>query len=164
MHSKSIIPFTVTAANLNLADTTPYTINATLASNSSLIRVPTHLELTKAAGTAYTLSNIQKKARYEQKSDRVDNLTQWLAGQGDLIVEARDSAGRTRPFFFVPVEGFLDQATEQSRLVFPFTDGAWFNKHDYLTFRLRVGCNIASGTGSLKGRLYFDEYAVGGLD
>jgi hypothetical protein len=164
MHSKSLIPFTVTAANLNLADTTPYTITATLGSNSGLIRVPTRLELTKAAGTAYSLSNISPKPRRESRMDTVDSLNQLFLGGGDLIVEARDSAGRVRPFFFVPAEGFLDQATEQSRVVLPFTDGAWFKKADHLTFRLRIGCNIASGTGSLKGRLYFDEYSVEGLD
>jgi len=156
-----LAPFTITAANLNLADTTPYNI-VTFASNNQ-IQIPSRLEIAKQAGTAYTLTTPQYvNRRVEFFGQAVDNYAAEFQGGSYAIVEAVDSAGRGRPFFFIPLIGFLDSASEQRRLVLPLLNGPTFST-GLVTFRIRSTVNVASGTGSLLGRLYYDEYTVGGF-
>src|SRR3990172_10772311 len=106
-----IVPFTVTAANLNLSDTADQTI-LSLASNDMIIRAPVRLELRKEAGTAYALAPIgpeeHANSRFKTRL-RPDfpsgSYSDMFSGEQYLVVS--DDLGRS--FFFVPMVGFLDQ-------------------------------------------------------
>lgn len=160
-HESVMIPFTITATNLNLADTSPQTI-ITFA-DDNLIKIPTRLELSREAGTAYTLTApAYKNQRVENFQQTIDTYSAMFAGGSYLVIEAVDDDGRGRPFFFVPALGFLDSASNQRRLSFPVINGDTF-RTGATKFRLRLTVNAASGTGSLLGRLYFDKYSIGGF-
>lgn len=161
-----IAPFTITATNVNLADSSPYTIH-TFRADTNIIRVPVRLELQKDEGTAYTLSNISEntldKRSIERRQDTVDTLAAGYHGGAFVVVESCTNRNETRPFFWVPAKGFLDQTQAEKRLALPVLSGAWFRPGQEVTFRLRVTCTIASGTGSLQGRLYYEEFPLGGF-
>ena len=156
-----VIPFEVSAADLNLADTAGYTLYSF--SSSNLLKVPIRLELCKDAGTAYTVTAPQyvvRKVEYFQAS--VDNYAEQFQGGSFLIVESRDAQGRSKPLFVTPLTGFLDSASEERRLVFPCCVGDTY-RAGATSIVLRTTVNVASGTGSLKGRLYIDELPIGGF-
>lgn len=164
------VKFSVSAANLNLADTTPYVFFDPYV-NTRMVRVPTRLELKRNAGTAYTVANVQPSQSqgvgsrdHPIKAD-LDSYTvgfgggQWVLIEGvtDLTTGNAVTARYENTFFAIPIINFLDKTTEKSIVVFPFLDGRIFNPGD-LKFRLRTTCNISGGTGSLDGILYFTEY------
>ena len=157
-----IVPFTITAANLNLADQADQAI-ITFTSNDRLVRIPVRLELRKEAGTAYTLAPLgisdEIGAFRFKNSQRPDPLTgsysDLFSGNQYLIV--KDNLGQ--PFFKVPAVGFLDQATAQNRVAIADVSG-YTLKSGASSFSLRVGVGISGGTGSLSGRLYLEEAAV----
>ena len=159
-----MIPFEITATNLNLADTSLQTIHSF--PNDGFIRVPTRLELKRDAGTAYTLSYPGGKKSGQRKVENfqreVDSYTAIFSGGPFLVIESKDDDDRSRPHIFIPEEGLLDVATAQTRLVFPLRDNHVF-RAGATSFTLRSLAGLASGTGSLFGRFYFDEYTVGGF-
>jgi len=169
MLRKTMMTFTVSATNMNLADTVPYTIATIADSTSDFVKVPVRLELQKDAGTAYTITDpdngregIRGRVLGEKYFDPQNYASQF--GGGDfLIVEGADDKNRAVAYFYVPLDGFLNSAAVQKRLVFANTAGMTFGRPVPTKFRLRVSRNIASGTGSLRGRLFFDEYTLGGF-
>lgn len=162
-----VIPFSVSATNLNLADSTPYTIHSLNRTDSNILMVPTMLKLRKKTGAAYALSNIKDETLssrlIERRQDTVDSMTSLYHGGAFVVVEQATNKNVTRPFFWVPAEGFLDQTQEERRLVYPMTNGMWLRPGQEAAWRLRVTCTIASGTGNLDGELFFDEVALGGF-
>lgn len=162
-----IVPFNVSATNLNLADSTPYTIHSLNRTDSNIIMVPKMLKLRKETGAAYSLSNIWDESLdsklIERRQDTVDNMTSLYHGGAFVVVEQITNKNVSRPFFWVPAEGFLDQTQEERRLVYPITNGMWLRPGQESAWRLRLTCTIASGSGALSGELFFEEVALGGL-
>ena len=164
MPGQAMVPFEITATNLNLADTTLQTIQTF--PDDGLIRIPTRLELRRDAGTAYALTFQGGRRAGQRKTEtfqrEVDSYTAIFSQGAFLVIESKDDDDRSRPHMFIPIEGFLDVATAQTRLVFPLVDNHVF-RAGATSFTLRSLVGLASGTGSLFGRLYFDEYTVGGF-
>ena len=153
-----ITSFEIGATALNLADTTSVTLIDF--PDDGLVRVPTRLELRRAAGDAYVLTGEKRSTRALQNfQTTIDSYSTLFQGGSRLVVESQDELGRGRSHIFVPIEGFLDVATEQKLIAFARADGHVF-KSGATSFVLRLTTSIASGTGSLFGRLYFDVFAT----
>ena len=160
-----IFPFTLTAAYLNGSDTGDQALTLTWPTNSQVIRVPRRLELTRNAGTAYTLGSASPSFR-EDKLRQAGNYADFFSG-GKFLVFRDDGEGNYgtygyRAFFYVPMENFLDQASSKSVVVFPYLDGQTF-KPGATSYKIHTTCSISGGTGTLSGVLYFDEYPVPGV-
>jgi len=169
MLRQTMMTFTVSATNVNLADTVPYTVATIQNSTSDFIKVPVRLELQKDAGTAYSITtptwpneNPRSRVLGEKYFDPQNYASQFGGGEF-LIVEGADDKNRAVAYFYVPLDGFLNSSAEQKRLSFPNTSGMTFGRPVPTKFRLRLSRNVASGTGSLRGRLFFDEYTLGGF-
>src|SRR3990170_5653866 len=105
-----VIPFTITATDVNLLDTADFTV-ISLQSNDRIVRVPIRLELYKAAGTAYTLAPIYQNRKEGYSPELVDFYS------GGTFLAVRDSYGQV--FFKVQLEGFLDRANAGSLVALP---------------------------------------------
>lgn len=156
------LAFTILAADVNTLDTTPVTIE-TFRTNTGLIRIPTRLELVKAAGTAYTIENPKEELRYGAKvllPPPFGSYSDNFDGGSFLVI--RDNNGIV--FFRVPLQGFLDSASEQIRVSFAalpsgtFKPGSTSTDREAFTLEAQLTVKTSGGTGSLKGRIYFDEY------
>ena len=160
----NIIPFTITATNLNLADTTEQTIVNFPSDNR--IRVPIRLELLKEAGTAYTISEAGGFRVDSVDGNTTDSYTDLFRGGAFVTVistarENESSQSQGVAFFYVPMVGFLDQTGIERRLALASVRPRVF-RTGATKMKLRLTANVASGTGSLHGRLYYDEYSLGG--
>jgi hypothetical protein len=156
--SSVIYPFTITAAQLNAADTADQSV-LTLPSNSRLVRVPTRLEVQRAAGTAYTLTEFYKH-REEDHRNTADDF--YKGGQFLVIRSVYTQGSRNIPqdnLFYIPLHNILDQASAVQFVSLPLTNGKTF-RTGAESFVLRSTCAIASGTGALTCKLYFDEFAM----
>jgi hypothetical protein len=155
--SSAAIVFEVSAANLNLADYTDQTLHTF--PDSELVHVPVLLSLYKEAGTAYTLTGVTRNTPinlpHAFHAPPFGSYSDMFGGQKMLYF--LDNNGFL--FFAVPAVGFLDQASAQYRTCFPYTSGGVYRAGS-TKFALRAGCNLASGTGKLMGRLYYDDYAI----
>lgn len=165
---KIVIPFEITATNLNLLDTTDYTLVSLTSSGGYQCYVPRHLELWKDAGTAYTIGNIQDtnagiypppdSGYYNPHS----NLVQPLWPSRDLIIydlNTHEYSNRTdinNIVFRIPIGMLLPWATGRGLVVFP-VGGVVLSPGD-LTLKVKSLVSISSGTGSLFGRLFLDEF------
>lgn len=130
----NMVQFSLTAAEVNVIDTTAtFKTLKTLLTNTNIARVPVRLEITKEAGTAYTV------------------------GAGCRI-QIKDNNGAV--LFDFPAAGFLDQATAEGRVVMGSTAGKAFKDGGATSFVMSATASLASGTGAVKGRLYFDEFQV----
>jgi len=157
-HTEASVPFTITATNLNLADYANQTI-CTFGS-SDLVHVPSFLELHKAAGTAYTLtgnSSMEENTSMEKFHHAPPHSSYSDMFGGGKFLYIIDSIGVV--YFKVPLAGFLDKATAQRRIAFASRSGGTFNV-GATGFYLRMGCGVSAGTGSLTGRLYYEDYAT----
>ena len=160
--SKIVVPFTIGATDVNTADSSAVTI-ANISSASNIVQVPTHIIVSKAAGTAYTLS-YQGSPKYalEQLGAPDSYSDGFAAGANLLVSEEIFSSGPTRLLFSIPLEGFLDQTTLQARVAFPLPRvRVW--KQGPVSYKLQFSVGVSGGTGSLSGRIYFDEYPLGGF-
>lgn len=162
-----VIPFTVSATELAALAVTPKTLFSF--PEDGLIRVITRVELKKDAGTAYTLTTTDAESNTPDGPARVfpfrDTVDSYTAGFGQgafLQFEMRESNGAGRAFLIVPEAGFLDQTTEQTRLAFPVLDNLILRPRLYY-LTLASTTVLASGTGSLNGRVYYEEYTLGGF-
>jgi hypothetical protein len=159
-YNSASIPFTITATNVSLADKTRQTI-VTFPEDNLIVRVPTHVELYKEAGTAYTITgNTSAEPNNRQASGFLHappfgSYSDLFSGSKSIFIINNN----TTIFFAIPMQGFLDVATEQRRFCFASLSGGTY-KPMVTGFYLRMGCTIDSGTGSLIGRLYYDEYAL----
>ena len=158
--------FEISATNLNLADTVDQTI-WTFPSSDVLVRIPTLLELKKAAGTAYTLvAPVAPAALTVNNADRISFTVPPLASYSDRFAGGRflyilNNLGVV--FFAIPLVGFLDSTAVESRIALPNTGGGVFRPGTGdRTFVIRTSVGVSLGTGSLLGRMHFDEYAVNG--
>jgi len=173
--NESSFAFTVTAANLNLSDTVDQVLY-TFPENDRLIRVPTRLELWLDVDTAYTIANatllptetlveypdrvaLSAQPRLSSYSDIFSGANQYLYFLLGRALESGSSAAPGTVFFAVPARGFLDASADQYRLAFPIVEGGVYQPGRTTAF-LRSGVTLSVGTGVLKGRLYFREYAT----
>lgn len=126
------IPFTRTAAQVGTIDSTAYDV-LVAATNAGLARVPKSLVLYKPAGTAYT-----------------------CAAGSRLVL--KDDDGNV--LFSLACEGFLDQATAQSRYLSPV--GGLALSANSTTFSLSCTGSVADAVGSpdLNGRFSYEEAQI----
>jgi len=76
-----IIPFSLTATQVNLLDTTPVTLFEFGDYDSKLVRVPVRLEILRAAGTSYTITrNIPGQNLYDDTAGSVYSLRRDKGG------------------------------------------------------------------------------------
>jgi len=152
------VTFEITAANLNLADSTAQTL--VTFPNDGVVRVPERIELRKEAGTAYTIVNPDPTNRYLVEGDAPDSYTDGFRGGLTIrVYEGVYGGGGGRTWFQVGIEGFLDESTEQSRIAFPNLNSKEFQP-SVISLSLGLSGIVSSGTGSLKGTVFFKEYGI----
>jgi hypothetical protein len=156
-----VFPFTITADQLNAADTADQVV-LSLPTNSRMVRVPTRLEVERAAGTAYVFSPLGPGGMHREQDHR-NSTDDFHKGGTFLVLRSTYTKGdQSVPqddLFYIPVDGILNQASAVKFLSLPLTDGKTF-RTGAVSFVLRTSCPISSGTGSLTCRLYFDEFAL----
>ena len=161
-----VIPFTLTAAQVNTLDTVK-TVVVTFSSDE-YVRIPKRLLLKKAAGTAYAFTKTGGKNSFVVEGNTPESYSDGFDGGAIIqIVEVENSqtvdgsnlfGGRV--VFNVPAEGFLDSALAKVRVALPSSNALVFE--DYASdFVIRSTAGIASGTGGLEGWLVFEEYVPG---
>jgi len=164
-------PFTVTAANLNLADTADQVLYS-FPADSNLVRIPRILLINRQPGTAYSITSFRqqwdRQKDFGDMGDFDDDRLEFNAEHQDLLMVY---IGRTRendsterkddPLFYIPVNDLgLTRTTQKGLAVLPQSEGMVFNT-DMTSLILRTnGCGIASGTGNIQGELLWDEYPV----
>ena len=125
------IVFERTAAQMGAVDTTASTI-ATLSTNSNVAIVPVSLVLHKPAGTAYTV------------------------GAGARVVLKDDD---NNVLFSVAAEGFLDQATTQSRYVAPSAT-AFSTNSSVFSLSCTGTLTDAAASPAVRGKWTYEEVSV----
>jgi hypothetical protein len=158
-----VIPFTLTAAQINTLDTAPVSLVSGM--KSTYVYIPKRLALKKAAGTAYTLSLLHDIG--SQRDDSAISLESdsHVHGfnSGILVSEVRRAIGTSfeeRAVFWTPSRGFLDSSQARTKVVLPRPELQEFNEGSS-RFRIQVMDTISGGTGSVEGWLYFEEHAIG---
>jgi hypothetical protein len=160
--NQAVVPFTVSATNLNLLDSTPITLFTT--ATDGMIRVPTRLMLTKAAGTAYTITPFGGFEGDFVEGGTLDSYSDALAPGANLVVteverEVTGAGKQVRRLFSVPLVGFLDQTSAQSRLVLPHVAPRVWSS-GVVEWDVRLTAGVAGGTGALTGLVYFDQFPL----
>lgn len=158
-----VIPFTLTAAQVNTLDTSPVSIVSSMKSN--YVYIPKRLVLKKNSGTGYTLA---APALTEiPRTDRVEgffNTADEFAFTDSLVVSEtlRESGTKfsERPIFAVKVDTFLSSSAEKTLVALPISDQRVFQPGS-TRYRIRLMSGVSGGTGSLEGWLYLDEFAIG---
>ena len=164
-----LIPFEITATNLNLADTADQVVH-TFGDNAGLIRIPKRLLISRRAGDAYTFTKnqLRKLPAHRLGSDKhagpqdlrdSDAALEFFFTDNDRNTDRRDSSA---PAFRVPLAALgLARATADSVVVFPLPNPRGVfksNAHGKLVARCNV--TISGGGGSVIGHFVFDEYPV----
>ena len=152
--------FTIAAADVLTLDGTAVEI-ASFPDNDNVVRVPVRLEIGKEAGTAYDITYnasfplARPVADIEGDFGSKGFITSGIGGGAYLVV--RDDYGR--PFFHVPADLLLATAAVSQFVAFPNLNGVALAPGRN-TFSVIANVGIATGTGDITGRLYFDEYPV----
>ena len=163
--AKIVIPFTVTSAQVLTLDTTSVTLY-TFDANTRVVRVPQRLEITKPAGTAYTLTrgftnnteNVSTTARIPLDRRGIHDLSyRYTAEGGNAWLVVRDTLGA--PAFWIPADRLLQTTAESGLVVLPLNSGRFYTTLQ-TSFVLRSTVPIATGTSVLNGRIYFEEYSI----
>ena len=161
-----VIPFTLTAAQVNTLDTVK-TVVVTFSSDE-YVRIPKRLLLKKAAGTAYAFtktggrdSRVTEGNTPESYSDGFDGgaIIQIVEVENSQTVDGSNLFGG-RVVFNVPAENFLDSALAKTLVALPSSNSLIFESYAS-DFVIRSTASIASGTGGLEGWLVFEEYVPG---
>jgi len=167
------ITFEVTATNLNLADTADQTLY-TFNSNTSYVRVPKLLILSRRAGTAYTISSFrsqhgQQKNLGKTGEDRLGRPAPFNYEEFDNFIfyygRAKSSSDTTNikdfPVFHVNARDLgLLGTTRSGVAALPITDGRTFNTGLSALILRTNGFSISGGTGSLFGEFWYEEVPV----
>lgn len=159
---KITVPFTVSSASILTLNTVPVAI-ATFGGDDR-IRVPARLEINKpASSTAYAITYVQPYADPTSRGvaptlDENGNYTReyyktTFGGGAYLII--RDDYGH--PFFWIPADALLQTTARSSFVCLPSLDGQAFQPGRNV-FYMTSGVPIATGTGTLNGTLFFEEY------
>ena len=169
-----LVEFSLTADEVNALDTTPVDI-ATIGSTSdtALVRVPVRAEIWRDAGTAYVVDNVLGKfqdgelfahlntapltpSRAATSGDAAD-ISNILPAKA-LWIRSAEKHGESGPVIFSVPAGILENAQKSGMVVMPEAGQSFVGGQLKLT--IEAGTGIASGTGALHGRLYFEEYAL----
>jgi hypothetical protein len=158
-HNARSVTFSLTAANVNALDGTAITI-ATFP-DDGVIRVPTRLEIRRNSGTAYTVTPGDYPRLRLQEGDVEDSYASGFSG-GNFIRVYEGTVGSSSPrtWFQLKAEGFIDVATAQNRIAFPHNASREFKDNVTSLLIEYQGQAIASGTGTVEGTVFFDEYGV----
>jgi hypothetical protein len=165
--------FSVTATNLNLADTTEQSL-FTFHEPAHVIWVPKALTLVREAGTVYTVGDIVKRPLQKTlATTRSDAIVPTENRSLDFyLTETRSGrTTRTRLVFQAPAKellgakkgssGFDSALQDDVRMVLtPVVDGQWWQEDKFIALTLVSNVSISGGTGSLLGELFFDQYAI----
>jgi hypothetical protein len=182
---KIVFPFSLTADEVNALDGTAVTIASFSDDDSPLIRVPVRIEISKDAGTAYAVTyNLPGQDSYDDLLGGVDRrkVEEGPNNNPPFTRRSHDYVGQTiaaasgeaegrrgakayllvrdensRILFRIPADTLLQTAAFNSVVVFPDFNGAAFRKGRN-TFSIISNVAIASGTGSVAGRIFFEEY------
>ncbi len=170
--AKIVIPFTIDEDDVNTLDTVPYTLFST-SSRPTICVVPVRLELTRLAGTAYSLVSpyhassagavtnalypFPDTGQFDPHVNQVEPL--WMSE--DLIVYNTNvvtysgRSDRETIFFRIPADTLLNTTAETKVVAFPVS-GVVLQPG---SFDLKMECltGISGGTGDLYGRLFLDE-------
>jgi hypothetical protein len=166
-----LVEFDLTADQVNALDTTPITLATIGASgNTSLVRVPIRAEIWRDAGTAYTVDNVVGRIPSGQEFNHLTSAPPAGVAYGDaadinnilyskaLWIRSADSRGERGPIIFKVPAGILENTVKCGIVVMPEAGQSFVGGTLKLT--IESGTGIASGTGALHGRLYFEEYAL----
>ena len=152
-----VVPFTIDEDEVNTLDTVPVSLG-TVSGASSLVRVPTRIELRRKAGTAYAVTRLSQSGdvantKYEEF---FPVLTERTWDVPALVVrEVNDAGYPVRRIFSIPID-FLTETSATGVVAFP-VGGLTFDQGD-ITLEIASGVGLSGGTGDLEGRVYFDEY------
>ena len=159
---KIVKPFSIAEAAVLTLDTSAAQI-AAFDANDNIVRVPVRLEISKAAGTAYEVT-YNSPAYITAATTPITDLfgdptkaytSEGIGGGAYLVV--RDDYSRT--FFWVPADALLVSAGITNFVAFPSLNGIAL-RPGRNTFSIFSNVGIATGTGAITGRIYFDEYPV----
>jgi hypothetical protein len=159
-----IVPFSVTAANVNLLDTVPLEIGA-FGGSAEIVKVPVRLELWRAAGTAYAPVGVRTDSPYPLTYTSAleyhpglpeDRGVREEAGSYLLVREVDSNDHATRVVFRVPIRGFLTGTAGVGVVAFPLGGDAYFGGDKVLQIVSTGG--ISGGTGVLSGRVFYAEF------
>ncbi len=173
IYGQHVIPFTITAANVNLADTADQSVY-TFNSNSSVIRVPTSLIVGWKGGTAYTVGG-RKGTLIGRDTERAAAATYDLSNLDQVpslnfyLTHPSGSGRRVQLLFRVPIielglVGVLDNATgsttgsKSSLVAFPVPDKKFFTSNEYGSLVVHSNVSLSGGTGDISGQFAFEEY------
>lgn len=163
----SLIPFEITATNLNLADTANQEVHD-FVDNAGVIRVPKYMLLTRKAGTAYTITKNQLRKQSSRRGSRhanaqglnpTDPAIEFFFTNDDGSIDRRDSS---LPSFKAPLSSLGFEGTvERGVLVYPTAPPrGFFTPNEFGSLVARSNVTISGGTGSLIGHFVFDEYPL----
>jgi len=155
-----IVPFDLTADQVNALDTTPVDLGSFGPSVDSLVRVPARAEVWRDAGTAYTITPVSGSIRSDTVSE-FDNMfseVKPISPAMELVVRRKDSRGAYGEAIFRIPTGLLENTTLTGLVVMP-EPGQSYTGGD-LSLTIEALTTISGGTGSIHGLLYFDEYSL----
>lgn len=155
-----VIPFDLTADQVNALDTTRISLGSFGPSVASLIRVPVRAEIWRDAGTAYTVTPVSGSVRSDTVSE-FDNMFSDIKGlfpARELWISGVDSRGERGSTMFRIPTAILENPGLCGMIVMPEA-GQTFIGGEFGIF-IEAGTTISGGTGSLHGRLYFEEFAL----
>lgn len=144
------IAFTITAAQLNAADTSDITV-VSLPSNSRLVRVPVRIEAVREAGDAYTITRYNDT----QQKEWVDIYGDFVKRGEFLVVQDEDGL----PLFYIRLDNFINRADANAIVVMANTNARTFTPGNSSTFTARATVDLSGGTGSVTGFFVFEEFA-----
>lgn len=165
MNSNSfVVSFDLTADEVNALDTTPVSLGTFGESGvTSLVRVPVRAEIWRDAGTAYAVTHVPFPWDSDGTAPADDFDTKFaiestIFPNNELWIRSADSRGERGPILFKIPIGILENSQKSGLVVMPESGQSYTGGTIKLT--IEAGTTLASGTGGLHGRLYFDEFPL----
>lgn len=164
MNSNSfVVNFDLTADEVNALDSTPIDLGTFGAAGvTSIVRVPVRAEIWRDAGTAYTITHVPLV--WDSDSSSFDDFDTKFAiertvfPENALWVRSADARGERGPVLFTIPTAILENSRKSGLVVMPEPGQSFVGGTLKLT--IEAGTGIASGTGALHGRLYFEEFPL----
>jgi len=159
-----IVPFTIEEDEVNTLDTVPVTLVA-FGNGDTIVHVPVRLEMWREAGTAYTITG-PFKTRVHKDTEAYTpggHTAAPIWKRHELIVYDTNThlyenrTDRDNVLFRVPAFLLLGSSAH-SMVVLP--ESGLVLRPGNTTIKMESLVGLASGEGSIRGNLYFDERAM----
>lgn len=155
-----IVPFTLTADQVNALDTTPINLGTYGLDTKSSVAVPTRLEICRAAGTPYTITQVSGSVLSTIVTE-LDSMTSEVfttPPAKELLIRRADARGQRGDVLFKIPTGLLETTQNAGLVIMP--EPGLVNIGGDVSLFIEAGTTIASGTGGLSGKIYFTNYFI----